>query len=214
MIDLEVQVHKLTCRVREDDPYRDNGPTVSEVVDDNIPKGMQDSTKWKAVPVVGSDSDTAGFGSRNTHLRIAIKQESPDPDASPLRRSHRVSQGSVLRTEKASSRSAVGNKDMLLVDDDLSPSRRGGASSKISHTSPHHFRDRKDDFDLSPVRQPGVLPSHLRDNTEDGDSSSRGKTSVRLPERYRRGVVPFTDGFNRKLCLTGCTRWLFFGKVF
>ncbi|OQV23237.1 putative BUD13-like protein [Hypsibius exemplaris] len=208
VVDNEIEVHKLKkTTAYEDDPYHDNGPTVAEIFDESIPRGMQDSKKWKSIVHRDGEDGASGGGGSGSRGTVAIRQESPGSDLSPPRQM-------LQSTSSKSKRSKGGEKPRRRErseDSDLSPDR--GPSGASSRRSPSEVsssqratesrrrtsdrgRRRSSSGDLSPVRvsssavgQTGARSpdSDLSPDRNDGGSSIKLSTSA-LPTKTLSGM--------------------------
>ncbi|XP_055338269.1 BUD13 homolog [Paramacrobiotus metropolitanus] len=154
IVDKDLDVGKRSVSKFEDDPYGDSAPTVAEIIDDTIPVGMQDSSKWKAITRTTSSPP-----------RSRIKEESPDLDLP--RPSGRSRRRPLSDDDLSPIRAASDQRRRSDRDEDLSPvRRRGQESAHIGRAdddlSPARSRPRHSDHDLSPVRRSEFAPSSSR----------------------------------------------------
>lgn len=154
-------------------------PTIAEINDETIPKGMSDSTKWKSI--VQNPSSGKRNGDRSS---LKIKRESPDSDISPPRqkqsRRRQASPDSDISPPRRNEPKATKQQNGKGEDSDLSPDRDTSTKRKTSAPRTSRTQRGSSDSDLSPARSTRPAESSSRaDEIRPSGSRRVSKTNTR-----------------------------------
>ena len=151
-VDSSMRTHKSARS--DDEADHELAPTIAEIRDETLPKGMSDSSKWKSIghkPFRGKPTDE--------NRSVETKQESPDSGISPARRrpssQKRKSPDSDIspprRKKYDSTKQRNSSKKFQGSDSDLSPERDYPTKREANSVTKNAQRG-SPDSDLSPAR--------------------------------------------------------------